>query len=91
MPVCLKGVGGFDVMTTMYRSRSGTKSELAGVSVSLRLGSMMPRALGVQAPAPEPFQPRRGLAMCAHQIRQALGLRNDDRPRCSDAESIWEW
>ncbi|CAE7687159.1 fcsB, partial [Symbiodinium necroappetens] len=50
------GVGGFDVMTTMYRSRSGTKSELAGVSVSLR-----------------------GLAMCAHQIRQALGLRNDDR------------
>lgn len=24
------GVGGFDVLTTMYRSRSGTKSELAG-------------------------------------------------------------
>jgi hypothetical protein len=24
------GVGGFDVFTTMYRSRSGTKSELAG-------------------------------------------------------------
>lgn len=30
------GVGGFEVFTTMYRSRSGTKSELAGVSVSLR-------------------------------------------------------
>ena len=28
-------------MTTMYRSRSGTKSELAGVSVSLPLGNMM--------------------------------------------------
>lgn len=24
------GVSGFDVLTTMYRSRSGTKSELAG-------------------------------------------------------------
>lgn len=30
------GVGGFEVFTTMYRSRSGSKSELAGVSVSLR-------------------------------------------------------
>ena len=50
------GVGGFDVLTTMYRSRSGTKSELAGVSVSLR-----------------------GLALCAHSVRQSLGLTCDDR------------
>ena len=50
------GVGGFDVLTTMYRSRSGTKSELAGVSVSLR-----------------------GLALCAHSVRSALGLSCDDR------------
>jgi len=32
---CL-GVGGWEVFTTMYRSRSGTRSELAGVSVSLQ-------------------------------------------------------
>lgn len=50
------GVGGFDVLTTMYRSRSGTKSELAGVSVNLR-----------------------GLAICAHSVRQSLGLTCDDR------------
>eukprot|EP00931_Biecheleriopsis_adriatica_P100943 TRINITY_DN76177_c0_g1_i1.p1 TRINITY_DN76177_c0_g1~~TRINITY_DN76177_c0_g1_i1.p1 ORF type:complete len:1450 (-),score=292.96 TRINITY_DN76177_c0_g1_i1:121-4470(-) len=50
------GVSGFDVFTTMYRSRSGTKSELAGVSVSLR-----------------------GLALSADSLRQALGLRSDDR------------
>ncbi|CAK9043563.1 unnamed protein product [Durusdinium trenchii] len=29
------GVGGFDVLTTMYRSRSGTKSELAGEALGL--------------------------------------------------------
>ncbi|CAJ1453554.1 unnamed protein product, partial [Effrenium voratum] len=50
------GVSGFDVFTTMYRSRSGTKSELAGVSVSLR-----------------------GLAICAHSVRQSLHLTSEDR------------